>query len=97
MKSEHTGTGTSGVEILNVSPHGFWLMVGNRERFLDFDFFPWFRKATLDQLFQVELLHGDHLHWPTLDVDLNLDRIEHPDRYPLVAATKSESESGPRS
>ncbi len=93
MKSERTGTSTSGVEVLNVSPHGFWLMVGGREYFLDCDQFPWFRKATLDQLFQVELLHGTHLYWPGLDVDLDLDRIEHPERYPLVAGA---SEPGPR-
>ena len=85
MKSESIGTGTSGVEVLNISPHGFWLMVGEREYFLDFDLFPWFRKATLGQVFAVELLHGAHLYWPELDVDLDLDRIEHPEKYPLVA------------
>ena len=85
MKSAHIGTGTSDVEILNVSPHGFWLMVGEREFLLDFDRFPWFRRATLDQLFHVELLHQEHLYWPDLDLDLDLDRIEHPEKYPLVA------------
>jgi hypothetical protein len=85
MRSEHIGTGTSGVEILNVSPHGFWLMVREREYFLPFEDFPWFRTATLDQLFEVELLHEAHLYWPGLDVDLDLDRIEHPDKYPLIA------------
>jgi hypothetical protein len=88
MRSEHIGTGTSGVEILNVSPHGFWLMVREREYFLPFEDFPWFRTATLDQLFEVELLHEAHLYWPGLDVDLDLDRIEHPDKYPLIAEAK---------
>ena len=85
MKSETTGEGILGPEVLNVSPHGFWLMVSGREYFLDFDKFPWFRQATLNQLFAVELHGGEHLFWPLLDVDLDLDRIEHPDRYPLVA------------
>jgi len=85
MKSEPTGKNTSGVEILNVSPHGFWLLLGERELFLDFDRFPWFRTATLEQLFNVQRLHGDHLYWPALDVDLDRDRIEHPEKYPLVA------------
>jgi len=31
------------------------------------------------------LLHGDHLHWPGLDVDLHLESIEHPERFPLLA------------
>jgi len=85
MKSAITGADTSGVEILNVSPHGFWLLAGKREYFLAFDNFPWFRKASLENLFKVELLHGDHLYWPDLDVDLNLERIEHPEKFPLVS------------
>ena len=94
MKSDSIGTGTSGVEILNVSPHGFWLMVGEREYFLDFEHFPWFRQATLEQLFSAELLHQEHLYWPRLDVDLDLDRIRHPESYPLVAQTGDPGEQG---
>jgi hypothetical protein len=71
--------------VLNISPHGFWLMASGKEYFLDFDLFPWFRQAKVAQLCEVELWHGEHLYWPKLDVDLDLDRIEHPDRYPLVA------------
>jgi hypothetical protein len=85
MKSEIIGADTSKAEVLNVSPHGFWLAALGREMFLDFDHFPWFRRATMEQLFAVEVHHGHHFHWPQLDVDLDLDRIEHPERYPLVA------------
>jgi hypothetical protein len=85
MKLESIGAGTSGPEVLNVSPHGFWMFVREKEYFLDFDQFPWFRSASLAQLFRVELLHEDHLYWPDLDVDLDLDRIEHPEKFPLVS------------
>lgn len=87
MKFENIGIGTSGVEVLNISPLGFWLMVRDREYFLAFDDFPWFRRATLEQIFAVQLLHQEHLYWPDLDVDLDLDRIEHPEKYPLVAGS----------
>ena len=87
MKSESIGVGTSSAEVLNVSPHGIWLMVTGREYFLAHDDFPWFRNATVGQLFDVELHHADHLYWPQLDVDLDLDRISHPEKYPLVAKT----------
>ena len=85
MKSEIIGADTSQPEVLNVSPHGFWLLIGEREYLLDFESFPWFRSATLHELFTIELHHGDHLYWPLLDVDLDLDRIEHPEKYPLMA------------
>ena len=93
MKSEIIGTDTSQAEVLNVSPHGFWLFVAGREYYLDFGHFPWFRQATLNQLFAVELHHGDHIFWPLLDVDLDLDRIEHPEHYPLVARSGPAAES----
>jgi hypothetical protein len=94
MKSEIIGNDTSASEIsapeiLNVSPHGFWLLVAGREYFLSFDDFPWFGSATLGQLFRVELHHEDHLYWPELDVDLDLERIAHPERFPLVARSGS--------
>ena len=87
MKSERIGGDILGAEVLNISRHAFWLMVGGREYFLDFDLFPWFRRAAVEDLCGVEVLHQDHLYWPRLDVDLDLDRIEHPEKYPLVART----------
>ena len=50
--------------------------------------------SDLDQLFKVERLHESHLYWPGLDVDLDLDRIEHPERYPLVAGLGDSGEPG---
>jgi Protein of unknown function (DUF2442) len=85
MKSANIGTDISKVEVLNVSPHGFWLLVGEREYFLALADFPWFRGATLQQLFAIELSHGDHLYWPELDVDLDLERIQHPENFPLIS------------
>ena len=43
--------------------------------FLPFVNFPWIKKAKLDDLFNVEILNKNHLFWPSLDVDLNLDMI----------------------
>ena len=74
-------------EVLNVSPHGFWLMIADQELFLAFADFPWFRKATLEQLFDIEFSHGNHLYWPQLDVDLDLERIRNPETFPMVAKT----------
>lgn len=85
MKSEMIGNDTSKVEVLNISPHGFWLLVAGNEYFLGFDDFPWFRNAAIKQLFNVEFSHGTHLYWPELDVDLDLERIAHPEKFPLVA------------
>ena len=84
MKSTKHGTGTSDIEVTNISLHGFWILIDDKELFLPFVNFPWFRKAKLDDLFNVELLNKNHLFWPSLDVDLTLDIIENPEKYPMV-------------
>ena len=84
MRSSSAGAATSRAEVVNIDRFGFWIIVDRVEHFLSLDEFPWFRKATLEQILDVELLHDDHLRWPGLDVDLCLDSIEHPESFPLV-------------
>ncbi len=84
MTSSTRGTGTSRIEIGNIDRHGLWLIVDDKEYFLPFDGFPWFRSATVEQILGVELLHGDHLHWPALDIDLSLNSLAHPESFPLI-------------
>ena len=92
MKSGTLGRSTSPVEVTNISPHGFWLLMdGRREFFVDFAQFPWFRHAPVHAIANVQLPSAHHLYWPDLDIDLALESIEHPDRYPLVSrADRSE-------
>ena len=71
-------------EVTNIDRFGFWLLVNDKEYFLPYADFPWFRQAKVDQILNVELLHGDHLHWPALDVDLSLDALEQPEAFPLI-------------
>jgi hypothetical protein len=85
MKSATRGKPTSAVEVTNVSKHGFWLLLGERERFLAFEHFPWFRDVSIGQLCNVELPHPHHLYWPDLDVDVAVESIDHPERFPLLS------------
>jgi hypothetical protein len=41
------------------------------------------------------LLHGYHLYWPELDVDLEIDDLENPEKYPLKWKPKSHLLSQP--
>ena len=84
MTSLTLGASTSKVEVTNIDCFGFWLLVEDKEYFLPYEDFPWFRKATIDQIANVQLLNKDHLHWPALDVDLCLDSLAKPETFPLV-------------
>lgn len=85
MKSATRGKRTSGAEVTTVTPRGFSLLIGGREFFVSFRDFPWFRDASIGQLTAVELPSPHHLYWPALDVDLAVESLEHPERYPLVS------------
>lgn len=79
------GTTTSAAEVTHVSKHGFWLLLGDEELLVPFEHFPWFRKATIEQLSDVEWPTPDHLYWPQLDVDLSVASILDPAAFPLLS------------
>tara|TARA_Y100000294_G_C8297178_1_gene233228 strand:- start:8 stop:268 length:261 start_codon:yes stop_codon:yes gene_type:complete len=84
MRSQKLGKSISKVEVLNISTHGVWIYVNKKEYFLSYKEYPWFRHAKVAEIHNVKLLHGIHLHWPDLDVDIELESFEHPEKYPLI-------------
>jgi hypothetical protein len=89
MTSGTLGRSISPAEVTNVSTHGFWLFVGERELFVPFEHFPWFRDASIRAITNVKLPSPHHLYWPDLDVDIAVGSIEHPEKYPLVSSAGS--------
>lgn len=85
MKSAAPGRRTSDAEVTNVSPHGFWILLDGREVFAPFREFPWFAQATIQEIVRIERPSPHHLYWPALDVDLAVESLDHPDRYPLLS------------
>lgn len=79
------GADTSAVEVTNISQHGFWVLLKDEELFLPFAEFPWFRDVAVGKILHVELPSPNHLYWPELDVDLAVESIRHPERFPLVS------------
>jgi len=84
MKLKEHGTGTSEIEVLNISNHGIWLYLNSKEYFLSYKQFPWFKEAKVKEIYNVQLLHESHLFWPDLDIDLDVESIENPEKYPNI-------------
>lgn len=76
---------TSEAEVTHISKHGIWLLLGDRELFMSFEQFPWFRNASVSAIQDVQWPHARHLHWPQLDIDLAVESIEKPEQFPLVS------------
>lgn len=70
-------------EIQNISNQGIWVLVNKKEFFMPFEEFPWFLKATIEQIYNLKLFHNKYLHWPALDIDIELESLKHPEMYPL--------------
>ncbi len=60
-------------------------MLDEKEYFLPFKYFPWFKSARITDISEVERFSDNHLYWKNLDIDLTLDMIESPENYPLVS------------
>jgi len=82
VKSLKNGKSIS-VSVENISAFGIWLFVKGKEYFLDFSTYTYFKDQTIKSIQNVKLLHGFHLYWPDLDVDLEIDNLENPGKYPF--------------
>ena len=82
MKSLKHGKNIS-VSIENITPYGIWLFVKEKEYFLSYQDYPYFKDQTFNSIQNVQLLHGYHLYWPELDIDLEIDNLENPGKYSL--------------
>jgi Protein of unknown function (DUF2442) len=82
------GATTSAIEVTNISKHGLWVLTSEGEHFLPFADFPWFRDASVGHILNVEEPTPGHYYWPDLDVDLSLNILKDPGRFPLTAKVK---------
>ncbi len=68
------------------------MLLENEELFLPFSEFPWFREASVGKIVHVERPSANHLYWPELDIDLAVESIRQPERFPLISTVGTISE-----
>ena len=83
MSSKSLGKNAQKIEVTNISSNGIWLWVEGKEVFMAYEDFPWFKEVSVRQILNVEEPNPGHFYWPDLDVDLTMEIIEHPERFPL--------------
>ncbi len=77
------GKNISNANVQTISDKGVWILVKDEAFFMPFEDFPWFLKASIGQIYNLQLFHGHHVHWPDLDIDVDMDYFKHPESYPL--------------
>ncbi len=83
MRSRTLGKNAPKAEVTNISGNGVWLWAGGKELFMPYDEFPWFKEAPVGKILNIEEPSPGHFYWPDLDVDLTVEAIERPDKFPL--------------
>jgi hypothetical protein len=83
MNSSAPGKSTSAVEVTHISAHGVWLLAHEKERFMSYEDFPWFKDQAVKSILNVEEPTLGHFYWPDIDIDLTGEMIDHPERFPL--------------
>jgi hypothetical protein len=84
MKSKLSGKNTLEVEVTHISIGGIWLLLKDKEFFLPFEQFPWFKDATVGEIHNVQMVNGDQLRWPELGKDLSVESLGRPETVPSL-------------
>lgn len=87
------GNNISALEITHISSHGVWILSHDKELFMPYETFPWFKDQPVKSIIKVEEPSPGHFYWPDIDVDLTLESIEHPERFPLTSKVSPQKNS----
>lgn len=71
-------------EVTEICSDRIWMLIDDRKFFLPYSEFPSFRDAPVNSITALDRPQPHHLRWPKLDVDLEVESIEDPARFPLV-------------
>lgn len=80
--SKNNSANTS-ASVLMINAQGIMLSVLGNDYFLSYNRIPWMQDAPIRSVLNVQM-SGPAIEWPDLDVDLEIDSLRHPERYPLV-------------
>ena len=81
--SENSISRTS-VSVLMINDKGLMLSVLGNDYFVSYNRLPWMREARISDVLNVQMSGRSAIEWPALDVDLEIESLKHPERFPLV-------------
>ena len=76
--------GNTSVNVRSIMPDGILISVQGKDYYLSFNRLPWFRDAKLSDIMNVSMIGDEGIRWDALDVDLEIESLKYPEKYPLV-------------
>lgn len=81
-------------EVKMASPEGLYLSIEGRGYFAAFKDHPYLAELPLSQIFEVEYCGHGHIRWEAGDIDLHVDILENPEKYPIITHNTTAAELG---
>jgi hypothetical protein len=75
---------STSVSVLMINGQGIMISVCGQDYFLSYNRIPWMREASINDVLNVQMCGNEAIEWPSLNVDLEIDSLRHPERYPLL-------------
>ena len=70
--------------VLMINSQGIMISVLGHDYFLSYNRVPWLKDARISDVLNIEVSGRSAIAWPALDVDLEIESLKHPERYPLL-------------
>lgn len=80
----NSNSSNTSANVLMINDKGLMLSVLGQDYFISFNRLPWMKDAAVRDVLDVQMCGDDAIEWPKLDIDLEIDSLKHPERYPLV-------------
>lgn len=72
------------VKVLSINNDGIFIDAFGKDYFISFNRLPWFRDAKVCDIMNVRNIGTMGIRWDAIDIDLELDSLIHPEKYPLI-------------
>ena len=72
------------VSVLMINAQGIMLSVLGNDYFISYNRMPWLKDARISDVLNVHMSGRSAIEWKNLDIDLEIESLKHPERYPLI-------------
>ena len=84
MLKKENNTNAISASVLMINNQGIMISVEGNDYFLSYNRVPWLKDATVRNILNIKMSGKNAVEWSDLDIDLEIDSLKHPERYPLV-------------
>lgn len=80
----NSNTQHTSVSVLMINAQGIMLSVQGNDFFISYNRMPWLKDARISDVLNVRMSGRSAIEWEILGVDLEIESLKHPERYPLI-------------